>query len=113
MQLIQSLPQIIEQSVKPMERIESIRLFQVNGMPAGSSSTSPAAGQAGASAGTLPEQVVNSALQYQVAKPIVDAIMKDAGLANPSLTGISQTLANMVSMTGTASVSAVAPNSES
>ena len=109
MQLIQSLPQIIEQSVKPLERIESIRLFQVNGMPSGGSSTSAATGQVGAGAGTLPEQVVNSALQYQVAKPIVDAIMKDAGLSNPSLTGISQTLADMVSIHSTTSAATAAP----
>jgi uncharacterized membrane protein YqiK len=103
MQLIESLPQIIAQSVKPLEKIESIRLFQVNGMPMGGtgSNESGANGTNGAAAssggGTLPEQVVNSALQYQVAKPIVDAIMKDAGLANPSLTGIAQSVAAMVS----------------
>ena len=101
MQLIESLPQIIAQSVKPLEKIESIRLFQVNGMPTGGVGSSDS-GTAGANvssggAGTLPEQVVNSALQYQVAKPIVDAIMKDAGLANPSLTGIAQSVAAMVS----------------
>ncbi len=95
MQLIQSLPQIIEQASKPMEKIDSIRLFQVNGLGMGGT------GSAGtentqSSGGTLPEQVMNSALQYQVAKPIVDAIMKDAGLSNPTLTGISQTLAEMV-----------------
>ncbi len=98
MQLIQSLPQIIEQASKPLEKIESIRLFQVNGMPMGGGAMS-GGGSANATggAGTLPEQVVNSALQYQVAKPIVDAIMKDAGLSNPSLTGIAQTIAGMVS----------------
>jgi uncharacterized membrane protein YqiK len=117
LQLIQSLPLIIQQSVKPLEKIESIRLFQVNGMPAGGlagTNSSPGGSQAGgAGAGTLPEQVVNSALQYQVAKPIVDAIMKDAGLANPSLTGIAQTVANMVSMPSAESAAAATPNSES
>ncbi|MES2946638.1 MAG: flotillin domain-containing protein [Pseudomonadota bacterium] len=103
-QLIQALPLIIQQSVKPMEKIESIRLFQVNGMPAGAMSGSASSGSASGSTGgtgnpgTLPEQVVNSALQYQIAKPIVDAIMKDAGLSNPSLTGISESLAGMVAM---------------
>jgi uncharacterized membrane protein YqiK len=95
MQLIQSLPLIIQQSVKPLDKIESIRLFQVNGMPSGNGTGGTV--QAGG-AGTLPEQVVNSALQYQVAKPIVDAIMKDAGLANPSLTGIAESVASMVAM---------------
>jgi uncharacterized membrane protein YqiK len=99
MQLIQSLPHIIEQASKPMEKIDSIRLFQVNGLPMGGMGSANGAGHENAHSnggGTLPEQVMNSALQYQVAKPIVDAIMKDSGLANPTLTGISQTLADMV-----------------
>ncbi|MCL2725099.1 MAG: SPFH domain-containing protein [Polyangiaceae bacterium] len=91
MQLIQALPEIIAQASKPMEKIESIRLFQVNGLPA----PGGLGGEPGAARGTLPEQVMNSALQYQVAKPIVDAIMKDAGLNNPSLSGIAQTVAQM------------------
>jgi uncharacterized membrane protein YqiK len=97
MQLIQSLPEIIAQASKPMEKIESIRLFQMNGMPmqgVGGNNGNAAGG--GASQGTLPEQVMNSALQYQVAKPIVDAIMKDAGLANPSLTGMADSIAQML-----------------
>lgn len=93
MQLIQALPQIIDSASKPLEKIDSIRLFQVNGMPMGQSG----GGSEPSGGGTLPEQVVNSALNYQVAKPIVDAIMKDAGLNNPSLTGIAQSLASMVS----------------
>ncbi len=97
MQLIESLPQILEQAAKPMEKIDSIRLFQVNGLP-GMGSGAGGHGNGPATGGTLPEQVVNSALQYQVAKPIVDAIMKDAGLANPSLTGIAQSIASMVAL---------------
>lgn len=94
MQLIQALPQIIDSASKPLEKIDSIRLFQVNGMPMGGNAGGGESG--GSGGGTLPEQVVNSALNYQVAKPIVDAIMKDAGLSNPSLTGIAQTIAGMV-----------------
>lgn len=104
LQLIQSLPHIIEQAAKPMEKIDSIRLFQVNGMPMGGNSSGGEGNGGSNNAGSLPEQVMNSALQYQVAKPIVDAIMRDAGLANPSLTGIAQTVASMVAMPG-----AVAP----
>lgn len=102
LKLIESLPAIIEKASKPLEKIDSIRLFQVNGMPTGGGvgTMGGAGGATGAAAGggTLPEQVVNSALQYQVAKPIVDAIMKDAGLSNPSLTGIAQSIAGMVAM---------------
>lgn len=105
MQLIQALPSIIQEASRPMEKIDSIRLFQVNGMPmGGGSGHAEGNGAHPNGSGSLPEQVMNSALQYQVAKPIVDAIMKDAGLANPSLTGISQTVAGMLSSGGSAAV---------
>lgn len=97
MQLIQALPAIIQEASRPMEKIDSIRLFQVNGMPLTGGNAGEAGGGRATGQGSLPEQVMNSALQYQVAKPIVDAIMKDAGLANPSLTGISETVAQMIS----------------
>jgi uncharacterized membrane protein YqiK len=90
--LLQQLPSVIEQAVKPIEKIDSIRVFEVNGMPAsGVGST-----DGGGATGTLPEQVVNSALRYQVAKPLVDAIMKDAGLSNEGITGMATSLAQML-----------------
>lgn len=94
--LLQQLPQIIEQAVRPMEKIDSIRIFQVNGMPgaAGDSGGNPGAGTP--ANGTFPEQVMNSALQYQIAKPIVDAVMKDAGLSNEGITGMAHSLAGML-----------------
>jgi len=100
-QLLQQLPAILAQAVKPMEQIDSIRIVQVNGMP----------GQGGSEGGatngaTFPEQVMNSALQYQIAKPIVDAVMQDAGLSNHGITGIAQNLAGLLKPGTTAVVPA-------
>jgi uncharacterized membrane protein YqiK len=92
--LLQQLPHIIEQAVRPMEKIDSIRIFQVSGMP-GASNDSNTAGGSGSMA-TFPEQVMNSALQYQLAKPIVDAVMKDAGLSNEGITGMAHALSGML-----------------
>ena len=98
--LLQQLPNILEQAVRPMEKIDSIRIFQVNGMPGASNDGGAANGQGGAggsgAGATFPEQVMNSALQYQIAKPIVDAVMKDAGLSNEGITGVAQSLAGML-----------------
>ncbi|HEY9028705.1 MAG TPA: flotillin domain-containing protein, partial [Burkholderiaceae bacterium] len=81
-QLLQQLPAILAEAVKPMENIDSIRIVQVNGMPGQGSSEGGGAGNGA----TFPEQVMNSALQYQIAKPIVDAVMQDAGLSNQGIT---------------------------
>jgi uncharacterized membrane protein YqiK len=89
--LLQQLPGILEQAVRPMEKIDSIRIFQVSGMPG--AAANEGGGHAGA---TFPEQVMNSALQYQLAKPIVDAVMKDAGLSNEGITGMAQVLGGML-----------------
>jgi hypothetical protein len=62
-------------------------------------------GESGTNGATLPEQVVNSALQYQVAKPLIEAIMKDAGLASGNLSGISEALASMTQKPGSGGTS--------
>jgi len=98
--LLQQLPQILEQAVRPMEKIESIRIFQVGGMPgAANSITEGATHGVGGGGATFPEQVMNSALQYQLAKPIVDAVMKDAGLSNEGITGMAHSLSGMLKQT--------------
>lgn len=92
--LLQQLPEILEKAVKPMEKIDSIRIVQVSGMPG--AANGPVAGGGGPAGATFPEQVMNSALQYQLAKPIVDAVMKDAGLSNEGITGVAQVLSGMM-----------------
>ena len=92
--LLQQLPAILEQAVRPMEKIDSIRIFQVNGLQ--QTGSGAASGNGEGQAATFPEQVMNSALQYQIGKPIIDAVMKDAGLNNEGITGISQALTGML-----------------
>lgn len=88
--LIEALPRIIEQQVKPMERIEGIKILHVeglNGAPAG----------AGASASTgVADQAVNAALRYRTQAPLLDALMKELGLDGAAAEGLSKTLLSAV-----------------
>lgn len=94
MEMLRMLPSILEKATKPMEKIDSIKLFQMNGMPGGGAMNGEAS-NATTGGGSLPDQVVNAALNYQIAQPLVSAIMEDAGLGNGSLNGIVQKLSDI------------------
>ncbi len=90
--LLEQLPQIIEQSVKPMEQIDGLKIIQVDGL----NGTAPAGGNGaesgGGGNGNLAEQLVDTALRYRGQAPLVDALLKDIGLEGGSLAGMTQAL---------------------
>lgn len=95
--LVENLPAIIRESVKPMEQIESIRILHVDGLPGFSGThvggdgvmASGAAGGDGGGGGKAPanlaEAVVNSALQYRAQAPFVDSLLKEIGVSPHSI----------------------------
>lgn len=96
MLLIKELPKIIEQSVKPMEQIDGIKIIQVEGLQSGHShhhgngdGVSTANGS-----GNLSEQVVASALRYRAQAPLIDQLMSEVGLSGGSAQGLVQGLLN-------------------
>ncbi len=76
--LAKTLPQIIRETVKPMENIESIKILQVDGLP-GLNSPSETGGAAGGG-GNVSDQVVNSAMKYRTQVAFVDGLMEEIGL---------------------------------
>lgn len=86
--LIENLPNIIRESVKPMEQIEGIKIIQVEGLSGGSASGS--SGET--NSGSLADQVVNSALRYRSQAPLVDSLMKELGLQPGDLNGLTKAL---------------------
>ncbi|KHD09920.1 membrane protein [Candidatus Thiomargarita nelsonii] len=72
---LEQLPAIIEQSVKPMERIEGIKIYQIEGL-----NTVASSGEADNNNANLAEQVTNAALRYRMHAPLLDNIMKEIGL---------------------------------
>ena len=82
--LVRTLPNIIRETVKPMENIESIKILQVDGLPGlNSPSEMGGLGQAGAAngeGGSMTDRVVNSAMKYRTHVALVDGLMKELGL---------------------------------
>lgn len=87
--LIAALPGIIEASVKPMEKIDGIKIVQVDGLNRGGAN---GASSAPAGGGNLAEQAVSAALAYRAQQPILDAVLGEIGLKGGSLNGLAEGL---------------------
>ena len=91
--LIESLPKIIAESVKPMEQIDGIKIIQVDGLTGGNNGAKAAAA-AGATSDSLADQLVNSALRYRGQAPLIDALMSEVGLKGGDLNGLTGEMLN-------------------
>lgn len=85
--LIAALPGIIEASVKPMEKIDGIKIVQVDGLNRGHAANGPNA-TTPAGGGNLAEQAVSAALAYRAQQPILDAVLGEIGMKGDSLAGL-------------------------
>jgi uncharacterized membrane protein YqiK len=72
-QLIDKLEGIIRESVKPMERIEGIRILHVDGLGGGT-------GGGGGNGGNIADSVVNSALRFRAQAPLIDQLLREIGV---------------------------------
>jgi len=80
---IEGLPDIIRESVKPMEQIDGIKIIQVDGLTGGSTAGSPIT----STQSNLADQVVDSALRYKAQAPLVDSLLNDLGMDNAGIKG--------------------------
>ncbi|WP_116813225.1 flotillin family protein [Steroidobacter cummioxidans] len=86
--LIQALPKIIEEAVRPMQNIDSIRIMQVDGLNTGAAGAQAGDHAAGNGSGNLAEQAVGAALKYRAYAPVVDQLIKEVGLSGSGLDGL-------------------------
>jgi uncharacterized membrane protein YqiK len=79
LRLIDRLEAIIRESVKPMEKIEGIKILHVDGLGGGP------AHPGGEGGGSFADSIVNSALRYRAQAPLVDSLLKEIGLSGTDL----------------------------
>ncbi len=91
--VLRHLPDIIRESVKPMEAIDGIKIVQIEGLNSGGNHGSGDHGAASGS-GNLADQVVSSALRYRAQAPLIESLMKEVGISGGDLNGLTQSLAD-------------------
>lgn len=108
--VVQSLPSIIRESVKPMENIEGIKIIDIGGIgvPTGASAngapgeTPPGGGPPGG--GDLIDRAVSGALRYRMQAPVVDGLLREVGLIDEN-GGLANVVGKMSEITKTPSAS--------
>jgi len=103
--LIENLDKIIAETVKPMANIDSIRIVQVEGLTGGNAGS----GGERVDAGSLPEQVVSSALRYRAQAPLLDQLMAEVGLSGADLNGLTRVLGTATAKAPVEAATADAP----
>ena len=75
MKLVEKAEGIIRESVRPMERIEGIKILHVDGLGSSGGSNGVDAG-----GGNFADGVVNSALRFRAQAPLVDQLLREIGI---------------------------------
>ncbi len=88
MALIKHLPEIIKESVKPMENIDGIKIIHVDGLTGGGNNSSDSDSVTDGNGGNLSDQVVNSALRYRGQAPLIDSLMAEIGIKAGDINGL-------------------------
>lgn len=78
--ILQVLPEIVKEAVKPLENIEGIKILQGYGQ-SGTGNTM-ATGDTASSSGGIAEQVTSAALNYRANAPVVDAMLRELGMVD-------------------------------
>ncbi len=73
--LLERLEGIVRESVRPMEKIEGIKILHVDGMNGGGDGQRK----------NVTDEVIDSALRYRVQAPMIDSLMKEIGIEGGSI----------------------------
>ncbi len=79
--LLERIEGIVRESVRPMEKIDGIKILHIDG-----------AGNGGSGTRNVTDEVINSALRYRVQAPLIDSLMKEIGIEGGSLGRMTEVL---------------------
>ncbi len=88
LRLVEKLDTIIRESVKPMEKIEGIKVVHLDGL-------TPAGGGSPDSEGGLTDRLVSSALRYRAQAPLLDHLLGEIGIDPGDPSKLTQLLAEL------------------
>lgn len=87
-ELIKAMPEIIAQSVRPIESIDEIKILQVDGLMGNG-----AGGHGGAApSASIADQAVGAALKYRAQAPLIDQLMSELGISSSDPTALTKAL---------------------
>ena len=94
MELARNLDSIIREAVKPMENIDDIKIYELNGMPGfnSNSTNQDFVGPVPNGGGGLPENVVNAAMRYRAQVPFIDHLLDEIGMSPNEISNIQNLL---------------------
>ncbi len=72
---------IVRESVRPMEKIEGIKILHIDGANGGARGNR-----------NVTDEVIDSALRYRVQAPMIDSLMKEIGIEGGSLGRMTEVL---------------------
>jgi uncharacterized membrane protein YqiK len=85
--LIEKLDLIIRESVKPLERIEGIKILQVDGLGGGGGGRGDVR-----DGGSFADNIVNSALRFRAQAPLVDQLLREIGVDSGDVGKVARSL---------------------
>lgn len=94
--LIEQMPAILAELSKPLEKVDSVRVVQMNGVPG-----VHGGGQGMEAQGNLAQQVTGAMLGYKMQSPIVEQLARELGMDLSSMEGIVEAVNNKDTDNGT------------
>mgnify|MGYP000155854659 CR=1 FL=1 len=94
--LVERMEAIIRESVKPLEKIDGVKILHVDGLAGGNAGLGgDARGGFGGGQEGWPDQLINATLRHRGQAPLVDYMLGELGISEASADGLSEALTRL------------------